>query len=314
MKTITEYIAIDEKWVKVISEQDAYSSKTQNIYFLDGVREDLVYWQGTRAKDADIAKKAMFVLDLDIRNNFKEEISNEDIKKIWKTFIDFLEEDDEYFWEWSKIVFTWNWLHIYYTWEPTSFTKEEYSMWVERIYRRWDKFMWEPYQTDHACKNLARILRLPWSIKQKNWALVEVIAERKINSRLFSMIKTFAKKEMQEQEELKQKKQKEIESMLQNFSKDDNKFYEQINSIPAYEIAQILLPEFPYDWKKNFKNKKWGFTWYFYCNDTNTICNWGSRYFNEWSVWSCYNNFSLMKMHKWLDNRQTFAIFKKLLK
>lgn len=315
MKTITEYVTILDNKVNVVDRVEAFAIRDKNVYFLDGVRSDLDYSKWQRAKDEDVILKDMFVLDIDLRNNCDYEIENDDIIQIAKDLAEHLEKDDEYFWEWSKIVFTGNWLHLYFSWEWKSFTKEEYSLWVERIYRQWDKCIWEPYQCDHACKNLARILRLPWSINQKNWATVEIIANRDKKSRLFNLIKSFAKKELQEIKIRDEKKRKELEKQLQNFKWDDNKIYEQINSIPAYLIAQMLIPEFPFDWKKNFKNKKWWYTWYFYCKDTNTIINWGSRYFLfDWTVSSWWNNFCLIKYFKWFDNRQTFQFFTKLLK
>lgn len=314
----TEYVSIMNWNIKVITKEEALSNTKDNIYYLHWVREDLEYKNWNRAKDEDIEAKDFFVLDLDIRANYIEQTwedcSNEDIISIWKDIWEFLKEENEYFWEWSKIVYTWNWLHIYYEWEVTSFDKVEYSNWVNRIYREWDKYMWDNvYNCDKACRNIARILRLPWTINQKNWAKVEILAEEKIQSRLFWLIKSFAKKELEDQKVQEEKRQEKIQARLKEFSTKDNWFYQTINSIPAYEIAQNLLPEFPYDWKKNFKNKVWGFTWYFYNKETNTICNWGSRYFNWGWIDSCWDNFSIIKYHYNYTNKETFNFYKKAL-
>ena len=314
MKTITEYVLIKDGNVKVVDSVEAFANSTSNVYYLEWVRSDIDYSNWKRAKDEDVIFKDFFVLDIDLRNNCGYEITNDDIKTEWENLIKYLEQEDEYFWEWSKIIFTWNWIHIMYYWDWKKFNKDIYSLWVERIYSRWDEIMWVPYQCDHACKNLARILRLPWSINQKNGAKVEILKEREKKSRLFNLIEQLANKQKQEIQERDLQKQRDIEKQLKQFQWDDNKFYEKINIIPAYIIAQMLVPEFPYDWKKNFKNKKWWLTWYFYCKDTNTIINWWSRYFLfDGTVSSWWNNFSLVKRYKNFDNRQTFLFFKKLL-
>lgn len=313
----TEYTKINSNWITVITEQEARTNTTDNIYYLEWISENTDYSDWKRAKDSDIEKKSMFVLDLDIRNEFKkiysEDISNEDIKKEGSLLSENLIIEDEFFWEWNKIVFTWNWLHIYYKWDPTSFTKEQYSMWVNRIYKQWDKIMWWYLKVDFACKNIARILRLPWTINQKNWAKVEILAEQDINSRLFWFIKTFANSEQEEIIKEQQKRKKEIEEKMKDYWKDWNKFYEEINSIPAYQIAELLIP-FKYDWKKNFKNwKKW-FCRYFFNSDTNTICNGWSRHFNFWWSESCFNNFSLVKHFNNWEDKYVFKYFKNLIK
>jgi hypothetical protein len=313
----TEYIAIWNNKVRVITEQEAKTNITDNIYYLDWVSKTVDYKNWERAKDKDIEEKEIFVIDLDIRNEFKkiynEDISNEDIIAEWLNMAEQLKLEDEFFWEWSKIVFTWNWLHIYYKWEPKKFTKEEYSMWVGRIYKQWDKLMWWYLKVDYACRNLARILRLPWSINQKNWAMVEVIAEQDKKSRLFEFIKKFAIAEQQEIEKEKQMRKKEIEQKLKDYWKDWNKLYDKINSIPAYQIAELLV-NYKYDWKKNFNNWKWGVCWYFFNAKTNTICNWGSRHFNFWWTESCFNNFSLVKHFNDWEDKYVFEYFKNLLK
>lgn len=309
----TEYTSIWVNGVSVITQEEANTNTTDNIYYLHWLSDDYEFQEWKRAKDDDIIEKDYFVLDIDLRNNVSYEITNEDIKKEWQTLAQHLLEEDEYFWEWSKIVFTWNWLHIYYHWIPRYIDKKTYSMWVERIYRQWDKFIWDKaFKCDHACKNISRILRLPWSINQKNWAKVEILAEEDRKSRLFDFIESFAKKELEEQEEKKRIRKQEMEEHLKELW-TDGALYEDINKIPAYIIAQWLVPDFPYDWKKNFKNKKWWYTGYYYVEETNTIANWWSRYFDYWDSSSCWNNFSLVKKYNNWTNYETFTYFKKLL-
>ena len=313
----TEYTKISNWKVTVITEQEAKQNKTDNIYYLDNVSDDVDYSNWKRAKDGDVEKKDFFVIDLDLRKQTKDvlgiDLSNEDIIDYAHFFKRWL-ADDVFFSEWSKIVYSWNWLHLYYKGCQNSLSKEVYSLGVTRIYKKWNETVWSDiYYADDACKNLGRILRLPWSVNQKNWAKVFVVLEQDVESRLFNSIKWLAKKELEEQQEEKKKKEIEISERLKTYWKDWNNFYDEINKIPAYEIAQKLLPEFPYNWKKNFKNKKWWLTWYFYNSDTNTICNGGSQYFSWWTTESCFNNFSIIKNWYDLDDAQTFIFFKKLL-
>lgn len=314
-----EFTKIKDWIISVITEKEALENKEANIYFLWWVKKDLVYSNWIRAKDNDIIEKNYFCLDLDIAKNFEEEynekISYEDIEKEAINIIENLKYEDEYFAEFSFIIISWWWLHIYYTWDFKQFTKEEYSLWVNRIYKQWNKIMWSKiYEVDFACKNIARILRLPWSINQKYWKECKILFAEKKDSKLFNLIKSFAVKEQEELENYKLAREKEIQDKLKIFNKSENNFYDEINSIPAYQIAELLIPEFPFDWKKNFKNNKWWFTWYYYVSETNTICNGWSRYFLfTWDESSCWNNFSLVKNFKSLSDKQCFLLFKEIL-
>ena len=325
MKTITEYSAF-KPVMRVITKEEAFANKTEDIGYLKWVRADFDYSKWKRAWDEDILEKDFFVVDVDMRNNYEEaqkkkglkkweyeDVTNEEIIIEWKNFIKTLELDNELFWEWSKVVFTGGGLHIYYFWTERYIAPEVYKTWVKAIYNMWNDYFWTIlWKADDACKNIARLLRLPWSINQKNGAKVEILAERKKISKLFNNIEKYAKIEQKRQDKLKQERLKQIEEQLKNFNWD-NEFYLKINSIPAYQIAELLIPDFPFNWKKNFKNNKNWLTGYWYCADTNTIVNGWSRHFNWWGDNSCWNNFSLIKRTKNWDNRQTFEFFKQLL-
>lgn len=314
-----EFVSILDWKINVVSKEEALNNKEKNYYYLWWVKKDLVYENWIRAKDDDIIEKNYFCLDLDLAKNFEEEfwdsLDYEDIIKEAENIVENLKYEDEYFWEFSFVVVSWWGLHIYYCWDFKEFTKEEYSLWVNRIYKQWNKIMWsKSYEVDFACKNIGRIFRLPWSINQKNWKECKIIYWDKKESRLFNLIKGFAIKEQEEKEEQKRIREIEIKSQIKNFNKWENVFYEKINLILSYQIAEMLIPDFPFDWKKNFKNKKWWFTWYYYVKETNTICNWWSRYFNWWDESSCWNNFSLVKQSKDFTNKEVFDFFKLLLK
>lgn len=314
--TLIELSSIDNWKIEVISLEEAISNKTKNIYFLSGVNSDLVYWQGIRAKDSDMQAKSYFCIDIDLRNNCKKEwieiTDDEIINHAWLIKDEL--ESMKYFNEWRYIVYTWNWIHIYYVWDILEISVEDYSLWVERIYKKWDDIMWWLLKSDHACKNIARILRLPWTINQKNWQEVKILFEQDVKSYLVWNLFELASVSRKEIEIENKKKELEFNQRMKALNIDDNKFYEELNSsIPAYQIAELLIPECRYTWKKNFKNSKWQLAAYFYVQETNSICNWWSQHFLfTWTSKSCWNNFELIKKSKWFTNKETFAFFKDL--
>lgn len=313
-----EFTAIKDWFVKVISEQEAINSKNANIYFCWWVRKDFIHKDWNRVKDLDIVNKRYFAIDIDLRNNYLElweEITNEEIMQEWLNIAEELKTID-YFDDWSYIIYTWNWFHIYYIWDDIQIDYKDYALAVKRIFRKFDTLFWEQYRCDHACSNIARILRLPWSINQKNMAEVKIIAKQdNKKSKLFNQLQLLADAEKEEHNIKHLESKKKIEEALSKYKDWWNELYELINTqIPAWQIAQLLVPQFPFNWRKNFKNEKWWFCWYYYVADSNSICNWWSRYFNWWDENSCWSNFELIKRSKNFTNAETFAFYKDLLK
>lgn len=281
---------------------------SENIYFLSwwNLSKKKEIWH--RFSDSDILIKNYFAIDIDLRNQYNWNITNLEIEQEGLYIAEHLYKSNELFWEWSYIVFSWNWLHLYYIWDERQFDKNIYKDWVKYIFDMWDDFIWdEQLYSDKACCNIARIFRLPWTINQKNWAKTKVLAEQNKTSQLFNNIEKYAKIVQKKRD----KQQKEIEKQMKKNIWKNNEDYEKIQQIPAFLIAQLLLPEFPYDWKRNFKNKKWWFCWYFYVKDKNAICNWWSRYFIfDWISDSCWWPFQLVRYHLWLTSKETFEYFK----
>lgn len=310
--TKTELTVMFNWKIKTIKESQIKNYLNHaNIYYLPWVDPELEDWK--RASDNNVIKTNRFCIDIDMRNQFDEEITNLEIVKAWLDFAKYLKDANELFWEFSYIVFSWNWLHIYYHWDTIEIDKNIYKEWVKYILRMWDDFINDPwFFSDHACCNLARILRLPWSYNMKNWAKVRILAKQKVKSRLFTDIEKYANISLEEQKKEEEKKKKELEKKMKLYASrwEDNNLYEKINDIPAYQIAEMLLPEFPFDWKKNFKNKKWWFAGYFYVKEMNWIANWWSRYFNWWDENSVFSPFMIIKNWYWLTNRETFEYFK----
>jgi len=311
-----EFAVIWKTGAVVVDEKYALKSKVHNVYFLANVRKDLEYNWYNRAKDIDIIEKSYLVLDIDLRKQFKDkygyDITDEEIIETWKQIADYIEEEHQYLWDYDFIVFSWNGLHIYYLWEPRYISPDDYAYAMERIMRQWDS-LWgdEIFNTDKACKNIARIIRLPWSINQKTWKECFVIKERQWQGLLFNIIESLWAKEkldvMIKREEEVSKQIEEYERMekmnrlIKWSSYDEDKWkikkvFEKINNIPAYIIAEKFVPEFKFSKnEKNFHNLKWGFTWYYYVKELNSICNWGSQYFSRGDVNSCWSSSVLIK-------------------
>lgn len=283
----------------------------ENIYFLSwGILSEKKE-QYHRFKDNEIHTKNYFAIDIDLRNQCTEKLSNLDIVKEWLALVPLLAENHKLLWQWSYVVFSWNWLHVYYVWKEQAFNAKQFKLWVKYIFNMWDELFGIPeYKSDHACCNLARILRLPGSINQKNWAKAQILAEQDSHSELFDNIKLYALIQWGSDMMESIRSQKEIAGKNYNTDGDDD--YQKINSIPAHVIAEIVVPWFTFSKNgKNFNNKKKWFTWYYYVKATNSICNGWSRYFNYWNENSCFANFQIIQKEYNFSNRETFEWFRK---
>lgn len=302
-------------------------SDNENIYFLSWVKS-----KDKRNDDNDILVKSSFVIDLDIRSYFREkekiEIEDEEIKDIAKTLSEFLKNAKYWLDKWRYIIFSWNWLHIYYIGEEVeNLNPKYYSLWVKKYYELFEEYIDCEYMIpDYACRNLARIMRLPDTINQKNFKRVEILYEQDCNAPMIkSLCEVWKKYESvlhERQKEEAKKKIKEYETSFrmnaltygEDWTKNKWKLEEKIakiNWIPAYLVSMALLPEFTFHHnQKNFLNEKWEYTWFFYNDKTNTICNWWSHHYAWWDANSCYSPLILVHKFFWHSNwRDTFLFF-----
>lgn len=293
-----------------IEEVEDFNS--QNIFFCCWLKP----WLDRRCGDNDILDKNYFVLDLDIRNNSEEEMSDDEIVAC----ADILEEKLEGtpFATWSYIIFSWNWLHLYYIWETITPTATEYSRGVGYIYKEWERVIDNSlFKPDYACRNISRIMRLPWSTNQKNWAVVTILKEKTTSSNLIKYISKFAEKEkILEDAEVEKRQKAFLETKQRVDLSSKNSIYDDINQIPAWQVSEWLNPQFKYSGNRNFhsdnpKKNKW--TAFYYSESRNCIINWGSAHYNWWTSTSGYWPFELVKYSKDWSNRETFEFFKKLL-
>lgn len=214
------------------------------MYFLAGVVDNK-----KRNSDNDIVKKNYFYVDIDIRSVY--------LKKHWKVLSD-KEQDNEIMkildrlaqWKLDTmryIVYTGNGLHLYYVGDEVEIDKTTYSMWVAYFYDIIDFALSDlGYVCDQACKNIARISRLPWSInnryktqvnketKEKElvrdmWPVeCKIIHENTLNKTVYNSLSVWAKEwETQVKDEVS----------VKTYQPESNDIRAEINKIDILPIA-----------------------------------------------------------------------------
>lgn len=310
-----------------------------NVYHLCWVRPDIT----KRASDKDVILKKYFAVDIDLYNNFKDWKDVEsplypntgiEICK-WEILIDayVIAEVLKEHWElgkWRYIVFSWRWIHIYYTWTPRSFNAHEYALWVGKIFKVIHEALdnYEPYKPDDACKNIWRIMRLPWSYNQKNWELVHIIYHQDTDSQLFDDIEKYAEEERKihfaeierEQTERARKfeEDRKLDALISKNKYVDTTeqleaYIRKLDSTPTYLVSEKLLPQFKWDdrSRKNFHSDNPANRWtaFYYCEDINAICNWWSHHYSWGTSSSCYSSTQLVHNQLWCSWADVFKWF-----
>lgn len=292
---------------KAIKKEDI-EKQTTDVYFLAGVVDT-----SKRNKDEDIIEKNYFVCDFDIRSYFKEKhwyiVSNEEIKEKAKELKGMLDKSDMFNTR-SAIVFTGNGLHLYYIWDFIDVNKDLYSHWVEYIYNKIsDTLWWNEFTPDVACRNIGRILRMPWTFNYKmidkysmEPAKCEILYERDINSPLVWWINKYWKI-------AKEAKIKEYtEKAKKYYSKANIQTIEDINS--KIDIRYLVCRDYWIEVAKDGKNFKWVKKWYewMFVVD-NVLINYWSHYLS-WAKKKWYTPFSYIKERNNLTAAETFKWFK----
>ncbi len=286
--------------VSTYSFDNALNLKT-NVYFLASVED-----KNKRNWDKDIIFKNYFYVDFDLRESyqklFETIITDEELDILLDTIKTKLKSNG--FWDWRYIVNTGNWFHFYYVWEWQSFWVEEYKDAVEYYYSDIDSIFNDPlFKTDHACKNIWRIARLPWTInyaREKKFSLelkeAIIIEETDIISDKIKNIPVISK----QQKELDTKDT--IKRQMNTLSDDTLEAILEIDIIPLVEEYTGL--KIAKD-NKNFPDKNWN-TWMFVADN---ILFWtGTGRISD--RFAGYNTFTFIKEHYKLDNNWTFQRFK----
>lgn len=327
-----EFCKFVNKHPIIIKEQEAINNKKDDIYFLSWVDKNYIYLNWKRAWNQNIIEKNSIVIDIDLRKNYKDiywlDCTDDEIIFEANNIIENLKYEDEFLSDFDFVIFSWNWIHIWYLWDWQKITFDDYSFWVDRIYKYWNNYWGNPlYNADPQCKNIGRIMRFPTSINQKNWVESKILYSWVSKWLLVKNLKWFARKEREDkikQNEIKNEKRikkyiedEKINKLIYWIWFDEKKekldlLFKKIDSIPAYIIAEKILPQYPLNknWK-NFDNEKWWFTAYYYIEEMNAICNWWSRHFNWWEDTSCWSPSVLIKHQKNYTWKETINFFKK---
>lgn len=258
----------------------------KNMYFVCGFD-----WEKNRVNDDDFTKKSYIFIDIDIRKivfvREKRIVSDEELMDIIIDVSNLLD------WKWlsdySFSVYSGNWLHLYYVGDEIETNKKEYSDAVKYFQSLINSHIKKlGLECDSACTNISRISRLPWSINPRLkiekgvnlWDMWDIMCEfltcNPQKSIHVGNIKEYAKlwREAQEME----KKNTEYVKKISREVKSDDRIFEEINKIPAREIAEtVWWVEYRdcdkdncplYEWHKNM--------WAYYWKPSNIIVNTGS--------------------------------------
>lgn len=155
----------------------------ENLYFLAGIDSALTQTapHPRHVSDQHILRKKHVFFDFDIRKDLLaqgQEITNEEIRWLGIEFSISLSKHPILS-TWKYIIFTGNGLHVYYVGDEFPIHihnyKVAYTEWARRISRT------VGYEADTACKNPARIARMPGSYNNKNGqhTLVEILLWKK---------------------------------------------------------------------------------------------------------------------------------------
>lgn len=168
--------------IKAMLTELAWTQKVEFSNFMDATtfenaigKESMyfLWWvvdKGKRNKDEDIKKKCYFYVDIDIRSvkyqSTGKVISDQELFDEIDKIIEALTV-----WNLSSmryVVFTGNGIHLYFVWTEREFDPRVFANGVQYVYEIIDFALQELWYTcDTACKNIARIARLPWSINRR---------------------------------------------------------------------------------------------------------------------------------------------------
>lgn len=264
-----------------------------------------------RASDIDIVHKNYIYFDFDIRKDMEEmglKIKDSEIKRVAESMADEL-ESRRYFQDWSYIVFTGNGLHIYYIdAEPTLINHDHFSIGYDLMRRKMHTLV--GYEPDPACKNPARIARLPGSYNNKGSIpkLVEVVKYQDKRSKILPII---MKRGAEEEKRLRgiaefEESLREIRKRECLYSTDE--IIEKINQIP---IQNEILKDYP-SWRfdgKNFWNPDKSRACSSFINDKKVLIISDSRWFASIQYKGC-GTFLYRREMSELTNKQTIDYFK----
>ena len=274
-----------------------------NVFILGGVNPFCT----TRGKDADILFKNYFFIDLDLRKQATEELSDDEIVDLADLIrVEF--DKHELLKNWGDFVFTGNGLHIYFFGDPVSIDNAE--LWkdgVQAIYTiAWEALSNDPvYKPDNSCANCGRISRMPetMNVKGEKMKEAEILFSQDVKFDL-AIVKELGNK----REELA-KEQADLKSRQGSIQSNASKTYDVIQEIPINGILCRLM-----GWECDGRNfyppgKKNSLAACFVAKQGNCIIHGGTSHFSDKQTG--YSPFQLVQEILGLTAAETFEWFKK---
>lgn len=293
----------------------------KNMYFVCGFDSD----KKERVGDDNFSKKSYIFIDIDIRKSVyvkeKRVVSDEELMDIIILVGNLLD------WKWlsdySYSVYSGNWLHLYYVGDEIETDKKEYSDAVKYFQSLINFHIGKlGLECDNACTNISRISRLPWTINPRlkiekgvqlrnMWdVMCNILTSNQQKSVHVGKIKEYAKLWREEQDI--EKKNTEYVKKISREMKSDDRIFEEINKIPAREIAETAWSvEYRdcdkdscplYEWHKNMGAYYW--------KPSNVVVNTGSSLVKhkDEKYWTTYR-LARDEMF-WWDVKKTIDYFK----
>lgn len=258
----------------------------KNIYFVCGFDS-----KKNRVSDDDFTKKKYIFIDIDIRKSVydkeKRVITDDELREIVVDIGNIL--DDKWLSDYSYSVFSGNGLHLYYVGDEIETNKKEYSDAVKYFHTLINFHIGKlGLECDQACSNIARISRLPGTIntrvKIQNWVQIrdmweiecQLLTSNPKKSVHIQKIKEYAKL-YNETQEIEKRNTEYIKNISRDVKSDD-RIFEEINKIPAREIAEIAWwVEYKNCEKDNCPLLEWHKNmWAYYWKPSNVVVNTGS--------------------------------------
>jgi len=219
------------------------NNSDKDLYFLGNVPKEKGL---SRAKDADITTKRYVYFDFDVRKS-NSNITDQEIKELAVGCGEKL-QGTEYA-NFSFIVFSGNGFHIYYICEPTVISIDNYSNGYELMSLEIEKIV--DIEADKACKNVARIARLPGSYNNKSdKRLVEILHVGEESTGFITKMQELGESEIKRLKSINDE-EAGLRTALQNNSK--YKSDDLINAINDIPVQQEVLRDFP-EWSFDGKN------------------------------------------------------------
>ena len=274
------------------------ANKSQELYFM-ACRE--IDNPMDRCKDEHIKNKTYVYFDFDLK---KMGMTTEQIKDKTEHIINSL--DGTKFGHWSYLIFSGGGLHLYYVSTPTATSKEAYSKGYELYAQEISNII--GVEADIACRNVARIGRVPtsWNNKHEPIKTEIMFASDEITDFLNEM-QVAGANEIERIAEI-QREELALREIRQfsDLNKKESSF-EDIEKIPVEQEVLKDFPQWTFDGKNFWQSNGKRATSAHKAKDSNALILSDSRWFPF--SYKGMGTFLYRREMSKLNNQQTFEYF-----